>query len=588
MQDAGQNGQASAAVMPAPQSLEDILSAAQRRTGAAAVALIAPAYRALICRGVDAQAEQFASAVMRRAGHRILVALGNRLLANSEEAHHPIIKNRIRDAADSAHSCKLLAMPILSASGRCVGLLAAINRADAVDFTDADSHRLERFVRILARNLAVDHDAMTGLLSRSAFETQAHSLIQSAGTNLQACILYGDIDQLHVVNDLWGYKIGDQAIARVGAELKEQLDGHHAVSSRLSGDRFTVFLANCTLARAHQLADQLRAAMHAKGLQHGRQLIPLSISWGVAPVDAGEPSLGHALAAAELACKAAKDRGRNRVEVYQDADQSIVRRHHDILILGRLREALDTGRFRIEAQPIVPLVGTEPVQRFELLVRMIDELGNPVAPSVFFSAATRYQLLPDIDRWVLDHVIRRLADARAQLEREPRRFSINLSGPTLSDPGLLEWILKRITEHSIPGEWLGFEVTETAAIANIGLTQMLMRRLATRGCRFALDDFGTGLSSLAYLKSLEVATVKLDGSFVRDLLENPRSEALVRAVTQLATSMGIETVAEYVESPAIHARLIELGVHYGQGFALGRPMSFERALGLETSLAESA
>jgi len=576
------------AVMPAPQALGDVLAAAQRRTRSAAVVLIAPTYRALICRGVDAEAEKFADDIMRRAGSRILAALGTLLLANSEQAHHPIIKNRIRDAAESPHSCKLIALPILSVSGRCVGLLAAINRADAPDFVEADARRLERFVRILSRNLAIDHDAMTGLLSRSAFESQAHGLIQSAGSSLQACILYGDIDQLHVVNDLWGYKIGDLAIVRVGTELKDQLDGHHAVSSRLSGDRFTVFLPNCTLARAHQLADQLRLSMHTKGLQHGRQVIPLSISWGVAAVDVGEPSLSHALAAAELACKAAKDRGRNRVEVYQDADQSIVRRHSDILILGRLRDALDTGRFRIEAQPIVALSGTEPVERFELLVRMIDEQGNPVAPSVFFSAATRYQLLPDIDRWVLDHVMRRLNEARAHLEKHPKRFSINLSGPTLSDPGLLEWILKRMAENSIPGEWLGFEVTETAAIANIGLTQMLMRRLATRGCRFALDDFGTGLSSLAYLKSLDVATVKLDGSFVRDLLENPRSEALVRAVTQLATSMGIETVAEYVESPAIHARLIELGVRYGQGFALGRPTSFESALGVESSLAQSA
>ena len=588
MQDAGQPGQTLGSAISTPQSIEGVLAAAQRRTGAAAVVLIAPAYRALICKGVDPEAERFASEIVRRAGQRMLAALGTRLLKPAEGSIRPIIKNRIRDAAESPHSCKLMALPVVSLDGRCVGLLAAVHRADGPDFVEGDARRLDRFVRMLSRSLATDHDAMTGLLTRNAFENQAQSLMQAEGEDLQACILYGDIDQLHVVNDLWGFKIGDLAIARVGNELKALLDVHHAVSSRLSGDRFTVFLPNCTLARAQQLADQLRQSMHRKGLQHGRQMIPLSMSWGVAAVDVGEPSLSHALAAAEIACKAAKDRGRNRVEVYQDADQSIVRRHHDILILGRLRDALDTGRFRIEAQPIVPLVGTEPVQRFELLVRMIDELGNPVAPSVFFSAATRYQLLPDIDRWVLDHVIRRLADARAQLEKEPRRFSINLSGPTLSDPGLLEWMLKRITEHSIPGEWLGFEVTETAAIANIGLTQMLMRRLSARGCRFALDDFGTGLSSLAYLKSLDVATVKLDGSFVRDLLENPRSESLVRAVTQLATSMGIETVAEYVESPAIHARLIELGVHYGQGFALGRPMSFERALGLEPSLAASA
>jgi diguanylate cyclase (GGDEF)-like protein len=566
--------------MPAPQSLDDVLAAARRRTRAAAVVLIAPAYRALVHNGVDEETEKFAVEVVRRAASRLLESL--------EREIAPIIKNRIRDSADSPRTCKLMALPIVSMDGRCVGLLAAVNRAEAPDFGDEDLRRLERFVRILSRNLAADHDAVTGLLTRNAFETQAQALMQLAGDHLQACILYGDIDQMHVINDLWGFKIGDQAISRVGAELKEQLDGYHAVTSRLSGDRFTVFLPNCTLARAQQLADQLRLSMHRKGLQHGRQLIPLSMSWGVAAVEGDEPSLSHALAAAEIACKAAKDRGRNRVEVYQDADQSIVRRHHDILILGRLRDALDTGRFRIEAQPIVPLVGTEPIERYELLVRMIDELGNPVQPAVFFSAATRYQLLPDIDRWVLDHVLRRMADARAQLERQPKRFSINLSGPTLSDPGLLEWLLTRITENDIPGEWLGFEVTETAAIANIGLTQMLMRRLAARGCRFALDDFGTGLSSLAYLKSLDVAQLKLDGSFIRDIVENPRSESLVRAVTQLATSMGIETVAEYVESPAIHARLIEIGVRYGQGFALGRPMPFERALGLEASLAESA
>jgi diguanylate cyclase (GGDEF)-like protein len=567
-------------VLPAPQSLDDVLAAAQRRTRAAAVVLVAPAYRAMVQKAIDEETGQFAVEVVRRAASRLLTSLAREIA--------PIIKNRIRDAAGSPHTCKLMALPIVSVDGRCVGLLAAVNRADAPDFGDDDLRRLERFVRILSRNLAADYDVMTGLLTRNAFENQAQTLMQAAGSQLQACILYGDIDQMHVVNDLWGFNVGDQAIARVGNELKDLLEGHHAVSSRLSGDRFTVFLPNCTLARAQQLADQLRQSMHSKGLQHGRQVTPLSMSWGVAAIDVDEPSLGHALAAAEIACKAAKDRGRNRVEVYQEADQSIVRRHHDILILGRLRDALDTGRFRVEAQPIVRLAGNEPVERYELLIRMIDELGNPVAPAVFFSAATRYQMLPDIDRWVLEHVLRRLREARTQLEKQPKRFSINLSGPTLSDPGLLEWILKLMTENSIPGEWLGFEVTETAAIANIGLTQVLMRRLAARGCRFALDDFGTGLSSLAYLKSLDVATVKLDGSFVSDLLENPRSESLVRAVTQLATSMGIETVAEYVESPAIHARLIELGVQFGQGFALGRPMSFERALGLEPSLAESA
>jgi EAL domain-containing protein (putative c-di-GMP-specific phosphodiesterase class I) len=201
-----------------------------------------------------------------------------------------------------------------------------------------------------------------------------------------------------------------------------------------------------------------------------------------------------------------------------------------------------------------------------------------VLPARFMSAATRYQLLPQLDRCVITHVLSKLKAARATTGFVPIHASINLSGPTISEPGFMDWLLDEIKASGVPGEWLGFELTETAAVGNLQRAQTLIDQLGQRGCRFALDDFGTGLSSLAYLQTLNFSMLKIDGSFVRDLLTNERSASLVRAVAQLASSMGIETVAEYVETPEICMRLIELQVQFGQGYALGRPVKLERIL----------
>jgi EAL domain-containing protein (putative c-di-GMP-specific phosphodiesterase class I) len=295
---------------------------------------------------------------------------------------------------------------------------------------------------------------------------------------------------------------------------------------------------------------------------------------------AGEDRLDHGLAAAEIACKAAKDRGRNRVEVYQDTDASIIRRRDDMLIIGRLRTALDEGRFQVFGQPITPLLLHEPTRRYEMLLRIIDENDALVLPARFMSAATRYQLLPQLDRCVIKHVLSKLQTARAIPGFVPVHASINLSGPTISEPAFMDWLLDAIKSSGVPGDWLSFELTETAAVGNLQRAQALIDQLGQIGCRFALDDFGTGLSSLAYLKTLNFSMLKIDGSFVRDLLVNERSASLVRAVAQLAGSMGIETVAEYVETSEICMRLIELRVQFGQGYALGRPTKLDRVLGL--------
>jgi len=301
--------------------------------------------------------------------------------------------------------------------------------------------------------------------------------------------------------------------------------------------------------------------------------LPVSISAGVASVDSQASELAQVLAPAETACKAAKDRGRNRVEVYQPSDASIVRRHADIGMAGQVREAIDCGRLHLDAQLILPFAAAESARpHYELLLRMRDESGRTVGPDNFMTAATRYQLMPVIDRWVIAHVIEALQPRAGILEGKALGFAINVSGQSMNDDAFADHLVKTIGASGLDPELFCFELTENATVANLTRTEALMRRLRQLGCGVALDDFGTGLSSLSCLRQLPVTMLKIDGSFVRDVLKDARAESMVRAIAQLARSMSITTVAEYIETEAISARIAELGVDYGQGFAIGRPI----------------
>jgi EAL domain-containing protein (putative c-di-GMP-specific phosphodiesterase class I) len=284
------------------------------------------------------------------------------------------------------------------------------------------------------------------------------------------------------------------------------------------------------------------------------------------------------LATAEVACKAAKDRGRGRVEAYHDADRSIVRRYEDVAIAGDLQEAIANDRFRMEAQPIVQLAKSGPPRRFELLLRMIDPSGNSIAPDKFFSAAERYQLATDIDRWVIQYALEILSSAAPALLNLGAHFAINLSGQSVGDDDFLVYLEAKLREYNLPPSLLSFEITETAAVANIVRAETLVRRLQDLGHDIALDDFGRGLSSLTYLKSLSVSDLKIDGGLVRDLATNQRSQAMVTAIVQLARTMKLRTTAECVESEAIQSAVARLGVDFGQGFAIGRPRPLEIVL----------
>lgn len=419
------------------------------------------------------------------------------------------------------------------------------------------------------------HDALTGLYTRPAFEHRMRAAVANTESSAGWSSLYINVDQLHVINDNFGMRVGDGVLGELGGLLRGRLPPG-AFAARISGDRFSVLLP-MHLDDAERFGESLREGAEQLGSMQGNSRLRVSISVGVAALDSTEGELMHSLAAAETACKAAKDRGRNRVEVYRTNDVSLVRRFADINIAGRIHDAVSAGRLRLDAQLILPF-GTRLRPHYELLVRMIDEDGTSSGPDGFMSAAIRYQLMQSIDRWVIETAIERVKTFAGTFASVPLSFAINFSGQSLNDASFGDFLIDRIRASGLPPELFCFELTENATIASIARASDLMARIRTLGCGIALDDFGTGFSSLSYLRQLPVTILKIDGSFVRDVVRDPRAESMVRAIAQLARAMSLVTVAEYVETEEIRARVATLGVDYGQGFAIAKPMPFDDLL----------
>jgi diguanylate cyclase (GGDEF)-like protein len=500
------------------------------------------------------------------------------LMAWMQLQQRTIVINHIsKVASDVAAPYKILACPVRHPSERVMGVLALFNPPSAPDF---DLHQT-RIAEVLAKRattiIQAQYDSSTGLMTRQAFERQASALLAPSTSAETHVILYLDIDRLHVINETFGMHVGDDVIVSVAECMAKSLPAG-ALSARISGDRLAALIPNSDMDAAAIIAEKIRAAAAAIVPRPGQGSFEVSACLGVAPIGRSDHPLAHALATAEIACKAAKDRGRNRVEMFQDSDQSIIRRHTDILVIGKLRDALDNDSFRLDAQPILPLRANYGRPRFELLIRMLGDRGEVIPPVKFLSAAERYQLMPTIDRWVVQRACALLGEHSASFGEDIARFAINLSGQSLQDETFLPFVIEQIKASSLPPGVLCFELTETATIGNLVKAQNFMRSLQDLGCQFALDDFGTGVSSLAYLKDLSVNYLKIDGSFVRDAIANSRSESMIKAIAQLAKVMCMETIAEYVETDALRVRMTDLGVDYGQGFAMGKAQPLEDLL----------
>src|SRR5882672_427244 len=440
--------------------------------------------------------------------------------------------------------------------------------------------------RQLHRKLAyyASHDSLTGFINRREFEERLSGALQAVQKDpaRSSALLYMDLDQFKVVNDTCGHAAGDLLLRQLGDVLRANVPAS-GTPARLGGDEFAVLLADCTLQRATEIAEGLRAAIAAFRFAWRDSSMQVGVSIGIAPMEAASESVGSLMSAADVACYVAKDLGRNRIHVYEEGDAA--ERHQEMLWVARITRALEEERFELYYQPIVPIGRVQAPANaadeggeggawphYELLLRMRDERGELVMPTAFIPAAERYNLMPSLDRWVISHTLETLV-YRGEPGTAPYTLAINLSGTTLNDARFLDFLLDELTAAAVPPGALCFEITETAAIASLGQVVGFMRALKSRGCRFSLDDFGTGLSSLTYLKNLPVDYVKIDGQFIRNVTRDPADECVVEAIARMAKAFKIQAIAERVESREVMRRLGELGVSFAQGFFIAVPQS---------------
>ena len=454
------------------------------------------------------------------------------------------------------------AAPIRDAAGNATGAVLA--------FADVSQNRE------LTRRLSyqASHDTLTGLLNRGEFEIRLRAALQQASKeNSLVTLCYMDLDQFKLVNDTCGHIAGDELLRQLAHTLKHELRDSDTVA-RLGGDEFGVLLQGCTLEDAGRLASKLRKAVRDHHFTWDGKTFEVGVSIGVVPLSADTGGVTEALSAADVACYAAKEGGRNRVHVYESDDDELRRKRTDMHWVSRIRQALKEDRFKLYQQPIVPVNPNNKncTKHHEVLIRMLDEEGTLLAPGQFMGAAEQFGLMDDIDQWVLRNALEWLV---ANADAGQHRLAINLSGQSLSSPTFLDSVTHMFAASGVDARQICFEITETAAIANLDNAMRFIAALKTRGCEFALDDFGNGMSSFAYLKNLPVNYLKIDGSYVRDLVHDQVDRSMVEAVNQIGHAMGMRTIAEFVEDQATLGALAVIGVDYAQGYAIAKPLPLE-------------
>ena len=432
--------------------------------------------------------------------------------------------------------------------------------------------------RRLARQLSfqASHDALTGLCNRRMFEEH----LQDALLNVQEedrhhTMCYIDLDQFKIVNDTCGHMAGDELLRQIAVMLQGCIREVDTLA-RLGGDEFGLLLQDCPLRKASQIANKIRRQVKDYRFGWEDKSFEIGASIGVVNINAENLDMTSIMSAADIACYAAKDLGRNRVHIYESTDETLVERHGQMSWVSRIVDAIEHDKFVLYQQPEVPLDPEDHCKHFEILVR-IKELDNSlILPDSFIPAAERYNLMPKVDRWVIKNVFESMARRREKMngKQGEQVVAINLSGLSLADDDLLEFILAKQKQYDIKLEEICFEITETATISNLAKATQFMNKLKKFGCQFALDDFGSGLSSFAYLKNLPVDYIKIDGSFVVDIVSDPIDSAMVEAITSLARVMKIQIIAEWVENQETLDMLEEIGVDFVQGYHVGRPEVF--------------
>ena len=450
--------------------------------------------------------------------------------------------------------------PMKNVSGDLLGAVIVIQD---VSHTRKLTHQL---------SYQASHDALTGLYNRRKFETHLQeSLINAVHDDRQHVLLYLDLDQFKIVNDTCGHIAGDELLQQLPLLFHKVLRSGDIIA-RLGGDEFGILLENCSLDKSVVIADKIRQQIKDFRFVWEDKTFEIGVSVGVVAINSDNTDMTHILGCADIACYAAKDAGRNRVHVYEESDVEVSRRHGEMHWTARITKAFEEDRFCLYRQNIVN-IETGDIDHVEVLLRMIGEDGSIILPGAFLPAAERFNLMVSIDRWVISHVFNLMSDCCAANKKDIilDKVAVNLSGDSLSDDSLLEFIYAEKEKYNISLARVCFEITETVAISNLSYAVMFINELKLHGCKFALDDFGSGLSSFTYLKSLPVDYLKIDGSFVRDITRDEIDRAMVKSIQQVAEAMCLKTIAEWVEDEETLNILKDLGVDFAQGYYLMSP-----------------
>ncbi|TVT60193.1 MAG: EAL domain-containing protein [Sedimenticola thiotaurini] len=415
------------------------------------------------------------------------------------------------------------------------------------------------------------HDSLTHLINRQSFEQLINDAVITAQSDKKLhTLLYLDLDQFKVINDTCGHTAGDAMLRDLTAVINYCLRKGDTLA-RLGGDEFGILLRNCALEASTHVAEQLLEAIRNFRFTWGSKTFTVTASIGIYPIDRDTVNKTTALSAADAACYTAKDTGRNRYHIADAKNQELEQRFSEMSWVNRLTEALEQQKLCLYFQPITSLAeGNSSARHIEVLLRLKDEEGRIISPCAFLPAAERFGLINAIDRWVIDTTFNWM-NHHARFDAHFGVISINLSGYSIGDYTLLKQITKRLKDAEFPPSAICFEITETAAITNIDRAEEFITSLRALGCRFALDDFGSGLSSFAYLKQLPVDYLKIDGSFVRDMISDPQDFAMVKAMIRVGQIMGKQTIAEFVECRTTADQLKSIGVNFIQGYYLGKP-----------------
>ncbi|MGE0357646.1 MAG: putative bifunctional diguanylate cyclase/phosphodiesterase [Burkholderiales bacterium] len=561
---------------PAPERRDELgrLAARLVALGAIPIAVFCGAFalaRAALGTGQEAQAWTWVLSLAASVGSVFVLA---RRTARALDGDVGVIREAVRQTAAGVRGAELpdLDAPLEGLKREVLALATDFHARERRLQERLDTSRQQVF--FLTAN-----DPLTGLANRKTLEERLESALASARSlGATHALVYVDIDFLQRINDAFGHLAGDELLRRLVPVLAGCLRPEDLLA-RIGGDEFAVLIENCSADHALQTGLRLRDAVQAWQFEWSEHAFQVGVSVGVVAITRLSPSLSAIFNEADSACFAAKEQGRNRVVAFHEAQASQYMRQTSRGWLKRINDAISAGAFTLLYQPIVPIAAAaEPdaLPRVEALLRMSETGGELILPMSFIPVAERYDLMRTIDRWVIDRAFadfRRLAKDRGTAR--PAEFSVNLSGHTLSSPEFGDYVRECFTRHGVPPECVCFEITETAAIANVERARAAIEALRGHGVRFWLDDFGSGLSSFNYLKHFPVDGLKIDGLFVKGVARNYLDYALVEAIQKIAITMGLATVAECVESEEIARKLFAIGVPWGQGFHLGHPKPIE-------------